>query len=79
VETVEQVLAGRPESLPSANLDGRDGDVDGVDEIRLEELPHSGDTAANPYVLPLSGVLGLPHRLLGRGIDVVSASVKLGR
>jgi hypothetical protein len=39
VEPVEQILVAAPESLPSADLDRRDGNMDGVDEIRLEELP----------------------------------------
>ena len=59
VEPVEQVLGGGPESLPAAELDRRDGDVHGVDEVGLEELPNGGDAAAEPYVLSLSGVLGL--------------------
>ena len=75
MEPVEQVLVGGPESLPSADLDRRDGDMDGVDEIRLEELPNSGDAASNPYVLPLSGVLGLPQRLRGRRIEKVERGV----
>ena len=75
VEPVEQILVGGPESLPSADLDRRDGDMDGVDEIRLEELANSGDAAANPYVLPLSGVLGLPQRLRGRRIEEVERGV----
>src|SRR5262249_61705958 len=49
--------------------------MDGVDEIRLEELPNSGDAASNPYVLPLSGVLGLPQRLRGRRIEEVERGV----
>src|SRR2546421_9382343 len=75
VEPVEQVLVGGPESLPSADLDRRDGDMDGVDEIRLEELPNSGDAASNPYVLPLGGVLGLPQGLRGRRIEEVERGV----
>src|SRR5437016_2440337 len=35
--------------------------MDGVDEIRLEELPTSGDAASTPYLLPLAGALGWPH------------------
>src|SRR5262249_30643001 len=49
--------------------------MDGVDEIRLEELPNSGDAASNPYVLPLSGVLRLPQRLRGRRIEEVERGV----
>src|SRR5438309_9018556 len=75
VEPLEQVLVGSPELLPSADLDRRDGDMDGVDEIRLEELPNSGDAASNPYVLPLGGVLGLPQRLRGRRIEEVERGV----
>src|SRR5438270_6688204 len=75
VEPVEQVLVGGPESLASADLDRRDGDMDGVDEIRLEELPDSGDAASNPYVPPLSGVLRLPQRLRGRRIEKVKRGV----
>jgi len=37
VEPVEQLVVGGPESFPSADLDRRDGDMDGVDEIRLKE------------------------------------------
>ena len=82
MEPVEQVLVRGPESLSPADLDRRDGDMDGVDEIRLEELPKSRDAASNPYVLPLSGVLGSPQRVRGdasRKWNVVSASVKVGR
>src|SRR5438270_13493268 len=75
VEPVEQVLVGSPELLPSADLDRRDGDMDGVDEIRLEELPNSGDAASNPYVLPLGGILGLPQRLRRRRIEKVERGV----
>src|SRR3954468_15712253 len=75
MEPVEQVLVGGPESLPSADLDRRDGDMDGVDEIRLEELLNRGDAAANPYVLPLSGVLGVPQRLRGRRIEEVERGI----
>src|SRR4029077_8791195 len=59
VEPVEQLLVGGPESFPSTDLDRRDGDMDGIDEIRLKELPNRGDAASNPYVLAFSGVLGL--------------------
>src|SRR3954466_9868990 len=49
--------------------------MNGVDEIRLEELPNRGDAAANPYILPLSGVLGVPRRLRGRRIEEVERGV----
>src|SRR5437588_5508020 len=75
VEPVEQVLVGSPELLPSADLDRRDGDMDGVDEIRLEELPNSGDATSTAYVLTLGGVLGLPQRLRGRRIEKVERGV----
>lgn len=55
-----------PESVPPADLDRRDGDMEGVDEIRLEELPHGGDAAAKAHVLALRGVLGPPQGLRGR-------------
>ena len=75
VEPVEQVVGGGPESLAAAELDRRDGDVHGVDEVRLEELPNGGDAAAEPYVLAVSGVGGLLQRLRGRGIEEVERGV----
>src|SRR5262245_42023946 len=75
VEPFEQVLVGGPESLPPADLDRRDGDMHGVDEVRLEELPNGGDAASDPYVLPLGGVVGLPQSLRGRRIDEVERGV----
>ena len=65
MEPVEQVLVGSPESLPSTDLDRRDGDMHGVDEICLEKLPNSGDAAS-------AGVASMKW-------NVVSDSVKLGR
>ena len=59
MEPVEQVLGGGPESFPSADLDRRHGDMDGVDEIGVEELANRSDAASDSYVLPLGGVLGL--------------------
>src|SRR5436190_4512206 len=49
--------------------------MDGVDEIRLEELPNSGNAASNPYVFPLSSDLGLPQRLRGRRLEEVERGV----
>src|SRR5262245_49693850 len=78
VETVEQFLRGRPELLPSADLDRRDGDMHGVDQIRLEELTNRRDTTTDAYVLALGGVLGLPQRLGGRRVDEMERSVGEG-
>src|SRR4051794_16364661 len=78
MEPVEQVLVRGPELLPSADLDRRHGDVDGVDEIRIEELPDGGDAASDPYVLPVSGVLGLPQRLRRRRIEEVEGGIGQG-
>src|SRR5438874_5685892 len=71
VEPVEQVFGGGPESLPSAELDGRDGDMHGVDEVRRQELPNGGNAAPEPYILPTSGVLGPRQRLRGCGVEEV--------
>src|SRR5437763_7149838 len=75
MEPVEQFVRGAPESLSTADLDRRDSDMHGVDEVRLEELPNSGDPAPNPYVLALSRIFGLPGRLRGRGIDEMEGGV----
>ena len=82
MESVEQVLGGGPESLSSAELDRRNGDVHGVDEVGLQELPNGGNAAPEPSVLAVSGVVACCSASAGvasRKWNVVSASVKLGR
>ena len=49
--------------------------MDGVDEVRLEELPNSGDSASEPNVLALGGVLGSSQRLRGRRVEEVERGV----
>ncbi len=44
--------------VPHADLDRRNGDVHGVDEIRLQELPNGGNASPEPYVLAISGGSG---------------------
>src|SRR4029079_5001006 len=75
VEPVEKLLGRGPEALPPADRDRRDGDVHGVDEIRVEELANRRDAATDAYVLPLRRGLGLPHRLRGRRVDEVERGV----
>src|SRR5262245_53788617 len=75
MESLEQVLGRVPESLPATDLDRRHGDMDGVDEVRLEELANGGDAPSDPDVLPLGGVLGLPQRLRGCRIEEVERGV----
>ena len=75
MEAVVQVLGGGPESLSSAELDGRDGDMHGVDEVRRQELPNGGNAAPEPYILPTSGVLGPLQRLRGCGVEEVERGV----
>src|SRR5215204_1055033 len=75
MEAVEEVLGGGPESLPAAELDRRNGDMHGVDEVGLQELPDDRNAATEAYVLRISCVLGPLHRLRGRGIEEVERGV----
>src|SRR6185436_11944942 len=75
VEPVEQLLGGGPESFTAAELDRRDGDVHGVHEVGVQELPDGGDAAPEPYVLAVSGIGRLLQRLHGCGIEEVERGV----
>jgi hypothetical protein len=59
----------------AAELDRGNGDVHGVDEVGLQELPDDGNAAPEPYVLPISGVPGPLQRLRGCGIEEVERGV----
>ena len=59
VEPVEQLVRRLPQPRSGAELDRGDRDVQGVDEVGVEELPDGGRPAAEPDVLALRGLLGL--------------------
>lgn len=65
MEPVEEVVRARPQALAATELDGRDRHVDGVDEVRLQELPDRGDAAPEAHVLALGGLGGSLQRLRG--------------
>ncbi len=44
METVDQVVGARPQSLAATEFDWCDGDMHVVDEIGIEEFPNRGDT-----------------------------------
>ena len=55
VEAVEQLVGGGPQSLAATELDRRDGDVHGVDEVGLQELANGGHAAPEAHVLAVGG------------------------
>src|SRR3954453_20634193 len=76
LEAIEQLLVRGPQSLTLADFDRRNRDVHRVDEVRVEELPNSGDASSDAHVLPVSRLLGLAQRVGGRRIDEVERRVR---
>ena len=75
VVPVEELVGRVPEAFAAAEVDGRHGDVQGVDEIGVEELADGLDAAAEAHVLAVGGGLRLGERVGGRGVDEVEGRV----
>ena len=82
VEAVGELVGRLPEALAAARLDRRDGHVQGVDQVGLEELPEDGGPASEADVLAVAA--SLATRSASSGVasmkwNVVSDSVNEGR
>lgn len=55
-EAVGEFLGTRPQSFAVAHFDRGDGEMQGVDEIGVEEGPDRGDAAADADVLATGGL-----------------------
>src|SRR5207244_11078552 len=76
VESVEQIVRRTPEAHAAAELDRRDGDVERVDQVGIEELADDRGSAAETHVLAVGSLLRLSPRFLGGCVMAVERDVR---